>query len=83
MFSALKREARKHKWVRRFRTLTNYIHATFWVSIAAYVIYKTNFFRQLFENENTNPFFMNLFLVALGLSLTIMGYVTIVRPILG
>ena len=80
----LKREARKRKWVRRAQWVSDRIQALFWVSIASLILYKTNFFRELWENELIKgSLFMNLTLLSLGLNMTILCYVTIGLPMKG
>ena len=79
----LKREARKRKWVRRIEWVSNRIQALFWVGLASLVIYKTNFFRQLWENEEISSMFMNLTLLCLGLNCAIMAKITIINPLMG
>ena len=79
----MKREARKRKWVRRIQWCSDRIQALFWVGLAGLIIYKTNFFRQLWENEEISSLFMNLTLVCLGINVTIMMFVTVVLPLQG
>lgn len=79
----LKRELRKKKWVDRLTWFSNRLQALFWVSLASLIIYKTNFFRQLWENEEISSMFLNLGLVCIGLNCTILSYVTVVRPLKG
>ena len=65
----LKRSARKRKWVRRLRRCNDLAHAIcksltislddivfllVWVLLAGVVLYKTNFFKQLWENPEVN-----------------------------
>ena len=59
------------------------LQALFWIFLAGLIIYKTNFFRQLWENEDINGVFMSLTLICLGLNLTLMFYVTAIRPLQG
>ena len=59
------------------------IQAMFWMAIACLIIYKTNFFRQLWENDDINSFFMSLTLICLGLNLSLLFYVTTIRPLQG
>ena len=77
----LKREARKRKWVRRLTALSDNLQAIFWIAVAALIVYKTNFFRQLWENEDINEFFMSLCLICLGLNISLLFYMTIIRPL--
>uniref|UniRef100_A0A7S3IZ80 Transmembrane protein n=1 Tax=Strombidium inclinatum TaxID=197538 RepID=A0A7S3IZ80_9SPIT len=79
----LKREARKRKWVRRINWCSDRIQALFWVAVSGLIIYKTNFFRQLWENDDISPMFMALTLVCLGINVMIMLYVTVGMPLKG
>ena len=54
-----------------------------WIGLAALIVYKTNFARQLWENENISELFMNLTLVCLGINMSIMMYVTLIMPLRG
>ena len=84
----MKREARKRKWVRRLRTLNDYAHATckflfsnlVWVSLAALIVYKTNFFRQVWENPHVNTFFLNIALTCIAFMVTVLVYISILGP---
>jgi len=69
--------------VRRITWVSDRLQALFWVGVSGFIIYKTNFFRQLWENEDINPLFMNLTLLCLGLNMALMLYVTIVMPLQG
>ena len=92
IFRALKREARKRKWVKRLnfindkgQALCNLIQIVIslgWVSIAAFVIYKTNFFRELWENPHRVMFFFTLSMLGLGVNLLSILYLTIYLPII-
>ena len=53
------------------------------MGLASFIIYKTNFFRQLWENEKINSFFMTLTLVDGVFLLSLMLYITTIRPLLG
>lgn len=79
----LKREARKRKWVRRLSAASDYAQAVFWIGIAGLVVYKTNFFRQLWENDDINQAFMSLTLICLGINMSLLFYVTAIRPLQG
>ena len=76
----LKREIRKRKWVRRLKKASNYIQGLFWMGVASLVIYKTNFFRQVWENPDVNSFFLNVALVAVGFNLMVVSYISIYGP---
>jgi len=79
----LKREARKRKWVRRLTALSDYAQALFWIAVSCLIVYKTNFFRQLWENEDINQTFMSLALICLGLNVSLLLYITAIRPLQG
>jgi len=90
LFRGLKREARKRKWVRRLNyvndkgqalcKLSSIDQSLGWVAIAAFVIYKTNFFRELWESPHRVMFFFQLSMLALGINMCIMGYLTLYLP---
>ena len=52
-----------------------------WVSIAAYAIYKMNFFRELWENPHRVMFFFTLSMLGLGVNLLSVLYLTVYLPI--
>ena len=37
-----------------------------WIGLSGLVIYKTNFFKQLWENPEVNQFFLTISLVGIG-----------------
>jgi len=88
----LKREARKRKWVKRLNYLNDKGQALCnlalnnnsigWVSLAAFAIYKTNFFRELWENPHRVMFFFNLSMMSLFLNLLAILYLTIYLPVI-
>ena len=47
-------------------SLLTHLCYSVWMSAAAIVIYKTNFFKQLWENPEVNQFFLTLTLVLIG-----------------
>jgi hypothetical protein len=51
-----------------------------WIGAAIFIVYKTNFFREVFESENVNRFFLDLALIGIGLNITVMLYMTIYLP---
>ena len=79
----LKREARKRKWVRRIQWVSAKTQAMMWVGLSSLIIYKTNFFRQLWENDDINSMFMSLTLICLGINMAIMIFVTLIMPLKG
>ena len=79
----LKREARKRKWVRRIQWASAKFQAMIWVGLSSLIIYKTNFFRQLWENDDINSMFMSLTLICLGINMAIMIFVTVIMPLKG
>ena len=91
----LKRQARKRKWVRRLQKCNNYAHALckcplshqltlisliVWMSLSGLVIYKTNFFRQLWDNPEVNSFFLNIALGCTGFLISVLLYMSIYGP---
>ena len=54
-----------------------------WVGLSSLIIYKTNFFRQLWENDDINSMFMSLTLICLGINMAIMIFVTLIMPLKG
>ena len=48
--------------------------------MAMLIVYKTNFFKQLWENQEINSFFLTLSMVALGLNISFLAYLTIYGP---
>jgi hypothetical protein len=44
------------------------------------VIYRTNFFRQVFESEDVNRLFLDLAFTGIGLNISVMIYMTIYLP---
>jgi len=51
-----------------------------WVSIACLICYKTNFFRQVWENPHVNSFFRTLSLSCLTFIITCVTYTAILAP---
>lgn len=51
-----------------------------WISAASYIIYSSNFFREVWENPHVNRFFMDIALIGIGFNITIMLYMTIYLP---
>ena len=50
------------------------------MGLASLIIYKTNFFRQVWENPMVNSFFLNLALVAIGFLVSVLFYVSVLAP---
>lgn len=88
----LKRQARKRKWVRRLSACNDYLHGAckklntdtnkfiVWVALASVVVYKTNFFRQVWENPHVNSVFLNISLICIAFMMTVLVYISIVGP---
>ena len=51
-----------------------------WIGISALIIYKTNFFRQVWENPKVNSFFLNLSLACAGFVFAVVSYTSIIAP---
>eukprot|EP00347_Sterkiella_histriomuscorum_P020286 403338390 len=77
---ALKREARKRKWVRRFHMVNDRGQALCWITACAFMIYKTNFFRQVWENPHKVTFFFDLAMIGIGINIAFMLYMTVYLP---
>lgn len=45
------------------------------------IIYKTNFFKQLWENPEVNQFFLTITLICTGFQITVFCYLTIYGPL--
>jgi hypothetical protein len=50
------------------------------VSLAALIVYKTNFFRQVWENPHVNQFFLKIALTCITFMVTVLVYVSIIGP---
>ena len=61
------REARKRKWVSRLNYMTDRIHAIGWILATIFVIYYSNFFLVIWENEKVNSIFFSIALIAFGI----------------
>ena len=48
--------------------------------MSAFVVYKTNFFKQLWENPEVNQVFLNIALVAMSFNITVFAYLSIYGP---
>ena len=56
------------------------MQAIFWMGLSALVIYKTNFFRQVWENPHVLPFFFEIAEIGVLLNICLMFYMTIYLP---
>ena len=52
------------------------------MSLACLIIYKTNFFRQVWENKLVNQFFLNVALVCIGVNCAMLFYFSIYGPLI-
>ena len=52
-----------------------------WVILSGIVIYKTNFFKQLWENPEVNQFFLTISLVCIGFQVALLAYLTVYGPL--
>ena len=50
------------------------------MSIAGLIIYKTNFFRQVWENPKVNSFFLNIALLGISFMVSVLFYVCFIGP---
>jgi hypothetical protein len=74
------REARKKKWVGRLNYLTDRIHGIIWVLAGILVIYYSNFFLVIWENEKVNNLFFSIALITLGIFCSMTVYATFLMP---
>jgi hypothetical protein len=51
-----------------------------WIAVACLVVYKTNFFRQVWENPKVNSFFRQVCLTCMGFILTCVTYTSTIAP---
>ena len=76
--------------MRRLQTCNDYLHGAckclllnnlvVWVALASVVVYKTNFFRQVWENPHVNTVFLNVSLICIAFMMTVLVYISIVGP---
>jgi hypothetical protein len=59
------------------------LEALLWVSISGYLLYYTNFFKQMFTHKAVNHLFLDIFLIAMGINCMITFLVAIVFPLMG
>lgn len=48
--------------------------------LSAFLIYKTNFFRELWENPHRVMFFFDLSMLGLGINISVLLYMTVYIP---
>jgi len=51
-----------------------------WVTLACIVVYKTNFFRQVWENPKVNSFFLNIALTCITFMMTVLMWISFLGP---
>lgn len=56
------------------------LFALLWVCAACAAIYYSNFFKHFYNNEKTNKFFYNIFMLSVGVNAIVAIYVAIVMP---
>jgi hypothetical protein len=61
------REARKELWVGRLSYLLNRVYALGWVLATMFVVYYSNFFLVIWENEYVNSLFFTIALISFGI----------------
>ena len=52
-----------------------------WVMVASFIVYKTNFFRELWENPHRVMFFFDIAIIGLCINIALMLYMTVYLPI--
>ena len=57
-----------------------YLIGLVWMALSALVIYKTNFFQQLWNNPEVNSFFLNIALSCTGFLLAVLFYMSFYGP---
>ncbi|TNV75939.1 hypothetical protein FGO68_gene13910 [Halteria grandinella] len=75
------RQIEKRKWVRRLNFVNDRGQALCWLLFAAFIVYKTNFFRELWENPHRVMFFFDLSLIGFGINISVMLYMTVYLPL--
>ena len=55
----------------------------FWVGLAVWTIWYSNFFKQLFVHPGVNQLFLNLFLMTMGINVCLGIFVGIILPLRG
>mmetsp|Transcript_28019 Transcript_28019/g.55069 ORF Transcript_28019/g.55069 Transcript_28019/m.55069 type:complete len:218 (+) Transcript_28019:67-720(+) len=71
------REQAKKKWVARLNWLWRKISAAFWVSLAVWTIWYTNFFRVIWESPLVNRTYFHLAMACLMFNMTMLAYLAI------
>ncbi|CAE7445641.1 unnamed protein product [Symbiodinium necroappetens] len=71
------REIAKKKWVRRLRWAWRKLTAAFWVSLACFTIYYTNFFRVMWESPLVNRTYFYLAFACLAFNMSMLGYLAL------
>jgi hypothetical protein len=51
-----------------------------WMTLAAVIVYKTNFFRQVWENPKVNSFFLNIALICIAFMMTVLVWISFIGP---
>ena len=68
------RETRKQKWVARLNYLTDRIQSITWILATIFVIYYSNFFLVIWENERVNSLFFSIVLITFGIFASMISY---------
>lgn len=61
--------------------VSNLFVCAVWIGLSGLVIYKTNFFKQLWENPEVNQFFLTVTLMAIGFQIALLAYLTLYGPL--
>mmetsp|Transcript_65257 Transcript_65257/g.199631 ORF Transcript_65257/g.199631 Transcript_65257/m.199631 type:complete len:223 (-) Transcript_65257:43-711(-) len=71
------RDIARKKWVKRLNWIWRKITAAFWVSLACFMIWWTNFFRVIWESPLVNRTYFYMALACLMFNMTLLGYLAI------
>ena len=74
------REERKKKWVARLNHISDRVHSIAWVLASVFVVYYSNFFHNIWENEKINNLFFAMSLISFGVFSSISVYATFLTP---
>ena len=81
LLESSKEKQENKKWVRRLNIWTEKLHALFWIVLAGFIIYKTNFFRVIWEHPMRNMFFLDIGIVLFTTYMIAIWYLTLYLPI--
>lgn len=61
--------------------ILDYIKSAIWIAIAGAVIYYSNFFHHLFNNQKINPLFFEICVAAYVISILLVIYISLILPV--